>query len=70
MKRFCELAGGVSVSEFLLPQDVHSPVGECRTFINNRPDGEAPERPSSAEVEAAAHQAHLGYAYLPVTKEG
>ncbi|HLI66604.1 MAG TPA: TIGR01244 family sulfur transferase [Caulobacteraceae bacterium] len=34
--------------------------------INNRPDGEVPGQPSSAEVEAAARAAGLQYAHIPV----
>lgn len=34
--------------------------------INNRPDGEAPDQPSTAQVEAAAAAAGLAYRYIPV----
>ena len=34
--------------------------------INNRPDGEAPDQPSSAQMEAAARAAGVDYAYIPV----
>ena len=34
-------------------------------IINNRPDGEAPDQPSSAEMEAAAKRAGLTYVYAP-----
>jgi uncharacterized protein (TIGR01244 family) len=34
--------------------------------INNRPDGEVPDQPSSAAVEAAAKAAGLDYAHIPV----
>ncbi|MES2034678.1 MAG: TIGR01244 family sulfur transferase [Pseudomonadota bacterium] len=34
--------------------------------INNRPDGEQPGQPSSAEVEAAAEAAGLDYVHIPV----
>ena len=34
--------------------------------INNRPDGEAPDQPASAAVEAAAKAAGLDYAFIPV----
>ena len=37
-----------------------------KLVINNRPDGEDPSQPSSADVEAAARAAGLDYAYLPV----
>jgi uncharacterized protein (TIGR01244 family) len=37
-----------------------------RTLVNNRPDGEEPGQPSSAEVEAAARAAGLDYRHIPV----
>jgi uncharacterized protein (TIGR01244 family) len=37
-----------------------------KTIINNRPDGEAPGQPTSAEVEAAAKAAGLNYLHIPV----
>ena len=37
-----------------------------KLVINNRPDGEAPGQPTSAEVEAAARAAGLDYAFIPV----
>jgi len=37
-----------------------------RTVINNRPDGEAPGQPSSAEIAAAAAAAGLTYFHIPV----
>lgn len=38
-----------------------------RVLINNRPDGEEPGQPSSAEIAAAAEAAGLEYHYFPVT---
>ena len=35
-------------------------------IINNRPDGEAPGQPTSAQIEAEARNAGLAYAYIPV----
>jgi uncharacterized protein (TIGR01244 family) len=37
-----------------------------KTLINNRPDGEAPGQPTSAEIEAAAGTCGLHYVFLPV----
>ena len=34
--------------------------------INNRPDGEAPDQPSDAEIKAAAHAAGMDHAFIPV----
>jgi uncharacterized protein (TIGR01244 family) len=40
------------------------------TIINNRPDGEAPEQPSGAEIEAAARAAGMNYHHIPLGREG
>lgn len=37
-----------------------------RTIINNRPDGEEPTQPTSAEIEAAAKAAGLAYHHIPI----
>ncbi len=37
-----------------------------KLVINNRPDGEAPDQPTSAQVEAAAKAAGLDYVHIPV----
>ena len=34
--------------------------------INNRPDGESPDQPTSDEMAAAARAAGIGYAHIPV----
>ncbi|MEI9964869.1 MAG: TIGR01244 family sulfur transferase [Caulobacteraceae bacterium] len=36
-----------------------------KLLINNRPDGEAPDQPTSAQMEAAARAAGLGYIHIP-----
>lgn len=35
-------------------------------ILNNRPDGEVPNQPSSSELAEAAKSSGLGYAYLPI----
>lgn len=37
-----------------------------RLVINNRPDGESPDQPTSAQMQAAAETANLAYRYIPV----
>ena len=39
-------------------------------IVNNRPDGEMPGQPSSAEIEAAARAAGLSYVHIPVDGRG
>ena len=41
-----------------------------KLIINNRPDGEAPGQPTGAEIEAAAREAGLAYANIPVSMGG
>ncbi|MBV9528268.1 TIGR01244 family sulfur transferase [Sphingomonas sp.] len=35
-------------------------------LVNNRPDGEAPNQPPAAEIEAAARAAGIAYRFVPV----
>jgi len=37
-----------------------------RILVNNRPDGEEPGQPSSAEMESAARAAGLDYRHIPI----
>ncbi len=39
-------------------------------IINNRPDGEQENQPSSAQIEAAAKAAGLTYVFIPMGREG
>lgn len=38
-----------------------------KIIVNNRPDGEAPDQPSSADLEACAIEHGLNYIYLPIS---
>lgn len=61
-----QLADGIFVSPFRNPKQIAALGGTFRTIINNRPDGEEPGQPSSAELETAAKQAGLRYLHIPV----
>lgn len=64
---FLELEEGVLVSGQIAPQDVAEAARRgIVSIINNRPDGEAPDQPEGAEIEAAARAAGLAYAHIPV----
>ena len=41
-----------------------------RHIVNNRPDGEAHDQPTSSEIEAAAREAGIGYTAIPVGHAG
>ncbi len=53
------------------PEDVAEAAALGVTLIvNNRPDGEEPDQPSHAQIEAAARAAGIGYRYIPVGSSG
>jgi uncharacterized protein (TIGR01244 family) len=61
----------VSVSPQISPEDI--PVIKAAgftTIINNRPDGEAPDQPTSDAIERAAQAAGLVYHYIPLGRDG
>ena len=61
------IAPDFAVSSQLRPGDLPEVAAAgYRAIINNRPDGEAPDQPSSDAIEAAARQLDLDYAYIPV----
>jgi uncharacterized protein (TIGR01244 family) len=60
---------------FVSPQIGVAGVHDAATLgvtlvINNRPDGEAPDEPQGAEIEAAARAAGLDYVAIPVGHGG
>jgi uncharacterized protein (TIGR01244 family) len=66
--RIVRLTDTVAVSEQIAAADVAEiAAAGYRVLINNRPDGEAPGQPGSAEIEEAALAAGLEYHYMPVT---
>ena len=68
---FRKLDETISVAGQIEPADVAEAARQGFTFIiNNRPDGEAPDQPSAAEMKAAADAAGLGYAAIPITHAG
>ncbi len=61
----------VSVSPQISPEDVAAIKAQgFVAIINNRPDGESPDQPSSATIEKAAHDAGLSYHYIPLGRDG
>ena len=67
MSDFRRVNDRLSVSPQLSVADVQEAAAKgFKTIINNRPDGEAPDQPASAEIEAAAKAAGLNYIHIPV----
>lgn len=52
----------VSFSGQITPEQVKEVAAQgFKTIINNRPDGEEPNQPNSADIEAAAKEAGVAY---------
>ena len=67
MTEFRRVTDRLSVSPQIALADLDEAARQgFRQIINNRPDGEAPGQPANLEFEAAAAQAGLAYAFLPV----
>jgi uncharacterized protein (TIGR01244 family) len=63
------LSETVFVAGQIQPADV-AEFADCgvKIIVNNRPDGEEADQPSSAEIEAAARAAGIDYAYIPIAE--
>lgn len=62
------LIDGLAVAPQIDVADIATLAREgVRGIINNRPDGEGPGQPTSAELGAAAAAAGLAYRHIPVT---
>ena len=67
MTEFRRVTDQLSVSPQIALDDLARAAGDgFKLVINNRPDGEDPGQPTSAEVEAAARAAGLDYVHIPV----
>jgi uncharacterized protein (TIGR01244 family) len=61
----------VSVAGQIQPEDVAAlKAAGFVAIINNRPDGEAPDQPPGAAIEAAAKATGLDYHAIPLGREG
>ena len=61
----------VSVAPQISPDDMPAlKAAGFTTVINNRPDGEAPDQPSSDTMKAAAEAAGLSYHFIPLGRDG
>lgn len=68
---FTPLTDNVQVSpQITLDQIAAAKAEGVTVIINNRPDGEDPSAPQSAEIEAAAKAAGIDYVSIPVTHAG
>lgn len=67
MAEFRRVTEDFSVSPQIEAADMAEAAAQGFTLvINNRPDGEVPGQPTSAEMEAAARAAGMAYVHIPV----
>ena len=67
MTEFRKVTDRLSVAPQIALDDLAKAATQgFRLVINNRPDGEEPGQPTSAQVEAAAKVAGLAYVHIPV----
>ncbi len=61
----------ISVSPQISVEDVAAlRAAGFTTIVNNRPDGESPDQPDGASIEAAARAAGLAYHAIPLGRDG
>ena len=61
----------VSVSPQISPDDIAAiKAAGFVAIVNNRPDGESLDQPSSATMQAAVEAAGLSYHYIPLGRDG
>jgi uncharacterized protein (TIGR01244 family) len=64
-----QLDDHVLVSRQIAPGEVPELRAQGVTMIvNNRPDGEDPDQPLAADIEAAAKQAGIDYRHVPIRR--
>jgi uncharacterized protein (TIGR01244 family) len=64
-----QLDGRTSVSGQIRPEEVAGLAEHGVTMlVNNRPDGEEPDQPLAAEIEAAAEAAGISYRHVPILR--
>lgn len=57
---------GVGVTSQLQLRDIRRLTGRFATIIDLRPDGEAPDQPSSSDVSSMCNSAGIKFEYVPV----
>ncbi len=67
MSQFRKVTDAFQVSPQITPDEARE-AGEAgvKLIINNRPDGEAPDQPTSAEIESAARAAGAEFIRIPI----
>ena len=67
MSEFRKLSDDFYASPQITPQEVSEAAAMgIALVINNRPDGEAPNQPAGADIEAATRAAGMDYLAIPI----
>ena len=67
MSHFRDVTADFAVSPQIGVDDVALARADgFKLIVNNRPDGEAPDQPTSAEIEQATLREGLAYLHVPV----
>jgi uncharacterized protein (TIGR01244 family) len=67
MSQFRQVTDTFQVSPQITPDEARAAAeAGVRLIINNRPDGEVPDQPKSADIEAAARAAGAEFLRLPI----
>lgn len=68
--KLTSLSDRFAVSPQLVAEDIADLAAMgFRTVINNRPDGEAADQPTSATIEAEAERYGLAYHHIPIVPD-
>ena len=71
MSQFRKLSDEFYASPQVTPQEISEAAAMgIALVVNNRPDGEAPDQPPGADIEAAARAAGMDYLAIPVGSAG
>ncbi len=71
MSEFRKLSDEFYASPQVTPQEISEAAAMGITLVvNNRPDGEAPDQPAGADIEAAARAAGMDYLAIPIGSAG
>ncbi|MED5207078.1 MAG: TIGR01244 family sulfur transferase, partial [Pseudomonadota bacterium] len=71
MSEFRKLSDDFYASPQITPKEVSEAAAMgIALVINNRPDGEAPDQPAGADIEAATRAAGMDYLAIPIGSAG
>lgn len=71
MSQFRKLSDDFYASPQITPQEVSEAAAMgIKLVVNNRPDGESPDQPPGADIEAATRAAGMDYLAIPIGGSG